>query len=129
MLGVGPPRPEQLPHVVAVEREGVVGRDDSGFPVEAWAAVAGYDRLPAFVAPAGAEDLREFDQMGIQASHKIYLGPLRTGGLPQILERDRIVFGTRPDGGARVFKVQARQDEGELGVLLTVYALERVPGA
>lgn len=128
MLGVAPPRPEQLPHTVAVEREGAVGRDAEGNSVSEWAAVPGLASVKCLVAPASADEQAVFRQAGLSATGRVFFGPVTPGVLPDVRERDRMPFGTRPDGSARYLRVVAAQNEAELNVLLTVYYSERPEG-
>lgn len=119
-----------FPHRVTVQRSAAVGEDESGAPVEGWTTV--YENLPCVVVPASAHDVVQWDQAGITASHKVTFPPLLVSGvpgtLPDIHERDRLLFGKYAGGATRYLMAQDRQDEGEQGILLTVLAMERRPG-
>lgn len=118
-----------FPHVVSlVEREGVVGQDENGAPVEGWVSV--YTNLVAQVAPASTRQITEWLARDIVADVVLYFPPQDSLGnvLPVLGVRDRLTFGTWPDGTTRFLTVSWVRDEANMGVLLTVAAQEVRPG-
>jgi hypothetical protein len=104
---------------VDVERPDVNpnARDASGAMVAAYSTV--YRDLPCAHVSHGAEDRPEFLQEGIRRRHEFYFKPLADGNLPDVRERDRLVFG------GRRLSIEAPEDLMEAGVLLVVKANER----
>jgi hypothetical protein len=116
------------PHRIdRVERETASGRDSEGGAVEAWAQV--YQDLRCAVIPGDTADYLEWEQKGLQATHKVYFGAQADGKLPMLGVRDRLFFGTYPGTNVpRILQVVWAQDEVEAGIVFIAHCLERRPG-
>jgi hypothetical protein len=103
---------------VDVERPTAAGRDASGAQVSPYDPV--YSDLPCAHISQGAQDHPEFFQESIRRRHQFFFKPLPGGTLPDIRERDRLVFG------GRRLSIEAPEDLMEIGVMLVVQVTERV---
>jgi hypothetical protein len=126
--------PELLPHNIdRVERLSAAGRDGSG--VEAATPVTVYTDLPALVderaggglsgISSGASGL--FGQPAEDENVFVYLARQEDGTLPDIRKRDRLLFGTWPNGDPKYLLVNKIIDELEANVLIVLQCSARRP--
>src|SRR5262245_57737867 len=100
-----------------------VGHDASGFPAEHATPV--YTNLRCAVLPVSGTERDEFEQSGIQITHRVYFPTFHgTMEMPDIREHDLVYF---PSGSSaqRVLMLTARINENEQGILLSMMAVER----
>jgi hypothetical protein len=120
---------ELFPHTLdRVERESAAGRDASGAEVRQWVTV--YTDVQALVTNPSTGDVLAWAQRQIVATHKVWVcqQPIGSGNLPRMGVRDRLTFGTRPDGSPRYLVVQWAENLAEADLVLEVDAQEVIPG-
>lgn len=111
------PTASAFPHTIdRVERSAATGKDASGGPVEGWTTV--YTGLVCLVAPGTPENVLEWEQHGMNCTHKAYFVRQADGTLPAFSVRDRVIWK------GRAFQVQGSKDEAEMGLLASVDLLE-----
>jgi hypothetical protein len=128
-----------FPDAVAVERAVTLGVDASGELVMDFQPVAGYEALPCLVdlhaagergtgrGAGGAPGV--FGQVVEEVRAAVYFPALPGGGLPDIRERDRLVYGTWQDGTTRYIEVARAFDAGKpAGLILEAIGTARKPG-
>jgi len=121
-----------FPHRVDIQINTPTTRDTAGAPVPNWTAQS--TNVPAMVGAAPQGERDDFARRGLEVTHLIQIPPLPpdfvthfSPWLPPVAFGNRIVFGTRPGGSTpRTFQVQEVANEGEMGVLLSVWCLERL---
>jgi hypothetical protein len=131
--------PGLSPDVVAVERAVTLGTDASGELVMDFQPVVGYEALPCLVdlhaagergtgrGAGGAPGV--FGQAVEEVRAAVYFPALPGGGLPDIRERDRLVYGTWRDGTTRYIEVARAFDAGKpSGLILEAVGTSRKPG-
>jgi hypothetical protein len=130
------------PDVVAVERARTLGVDASGELVVGFEPVPGYEALRCLVdlhaagergtgRGAGGQGggLGVFGQAVDEVRAAVYFPALPGGGLPDIRERDRLVYGTWQDGTTRYIEVARAFDAGKpAGLILEAVGAARKPG-
>lgn len=126
------PRPLLLHQLDSVERSQAAGRDTSGNPVEAWTQTYPSSRYPkplrAFVNELHPREVFLYQQAGIEAQYEIYIDRFDDGTVPDIGIRDRIRWGTWPNGAPKYLRVTSAYNPLGANVLLEVTASAREPG-
>lgn len=118
--------PELMQSTVDVERQTAAGVDGSGAPVEVWTKI--YSNLPCAVDPRPAGDPVTFGKKSAEFNVPCYFSRQDDGTLPDIRDRDRLVFGKWPNGATRYLIVNEALDELGAGVVLVCSCSARAPG-
>jgi head-tail adaptor len=102
-------------HRIDLERK-TVTKDASGGKVDSWAPRA--LAVPCRIEPASATKVINFDKLGMQVSHVVYLDSDRG-----VSDLDRIKYVDRL-GRTRYLEIRGAKDTDELGRLIELWAQE-----
>ena len=101
--------------------------DDAGAPIPDWATT--YTGVPCSIEPLSYEEVLDWNQRSIKASHRCWMPPTTPeGSLVTVSNRCRLAFGLRADNSVRYLSVVWAQDVAEAGVLLEILLYEAFPG-
>lgn len=113
---IGMKRPEAFPKLFNVYRKetstSARGRERDESPVQ-----IGQQRC--ILSVAKPEEQQRFAQMGVTVTHTIFCT-----GVPDIKENDMLAL-LRGEMETRFFRIQAKQDHGEMDIYTTFYCEER----